>query len=280
MPEVRSRDARIRFDDVGQGEPVLLFLPGWCCSRAVFGPLVSRLGARHRVLSVDLRGHGQSEQGSGDFTSGTLLEDVLAVVAASGARQVIPVALSHAGWFALELRRRLGERVPGLVLVDWIVLEPPPPFLEALKGLQSERWQESRDALFGAWLEGVDSAEVIRFVREDMGRFDGQMWKRAGREIASGYAREGYPLRVLSSLAPPVPTVHLYSQPEDPAYLMAQQSFAADHPWFQVIKLEASSHFPMLEVPEQVVAHIEHFLSGIAARGVAAPMPQEDQNAF
>jgi pimeloyl-ACP methyl ester carboxylesterase len=260
MPEVQSREAHIRFDDVGRGEPALLLLPGWCCSRAVFAPLVSRLSARHRVLSVDLRGHGQSEQGGGDFTSGTLLEDLLALLAASGARQVIPVALSHAGWLAIELRRHLGARVPGLVLLDWIVLEPPPPFLGALRGLQSEAWQGSRDALFGMWLEGVESPEVIRFVREDMGRFEGDMWKRAGREIASAYTREGYPLRALSALIPPVPTVHLYSQPEDPGYLMAQQSFASDHPWFQVVKLDARSHFPTLEVPDEVVAHIEHFL--------------------
>jgi pimeloyl-ACP methyl ester carboxylesterase len=73
MPEVLSHQARIRFDDVGRGEPALLLLPGWCCSRAVFGPLVPRLSGRHRVLSMDLRGHGHSEQGSGDFSSATLL---------------------------------------------------------------------------------------------------------------------------------------------------------------------------------------------------------------
>jgi pimeloyl-ACP methyl ester carboxylesterase len=226
---------------------------------------------------MDLRGHGQSELGSGDLTSETLLDDVLAVVAASGARQVVPVALSHAGWFALELRRRLGERVPGLVLLDWIVLEPPPPFLGALQGLQSDGWRASRDALFEMWLEGVDSTEITRFVREDMGSFGGEMWRRAGREISSAYSREEYPLRALSALKPPVPTVHLYSQPEDPPYLMAQQSFAADHPWFQVIKLDARSHFPTLEVPDEVVEHLERFLSSLVARGVATPIPPEPE---
>lgn len=165
MPEVRSQGARIRYEDVGQGEPALLLLPGWCTSRAVFSPLLSRLGARHRVLSVDLPGHGQSEQGDEDFTSGTLLGDLLAVLQASGARQSVPVALSHAGWFAIELRRRLGERVPGIVLMDWLILEPPPQFLEVLRRVQSEAWRERRDALFGMWLAGVDSAEDIeRFV--------------------------------------------------------------------------------------------------------------------
>jgi len=273
MPEIRSKGARIRYEDVGRGEPALLFLPGWCTSRAVFGPVSSRLGARHRVLSVDLRGHGQSEQGDEDFTSSTLVEDVLAVVKASGARQVVPVALSHAGWFALELQRRLGARVPGLVLLDWIVLEPPRAVLEALKGLQSEAWLGSRAALFRMWLEGVELEKVIRFVQEDMGAFSGEMWRRAGREIASAYAREGYPLRALSALTPPVPVLHLYSQPPEPAYWMAQQSFAADHPWFQVERLDAHSHFPTLEVPEVVAEHLERFLSSLGAGDLAAFEP-------
>jgi len=272
MPEVRSQGARIRYDDVGLGEPALLFLPGWCTSRAVFGPLLSRLGAHHRMLSVDLRGHGQSGRGSEDFTNDTLVGDLQEVLRDSGVRQVVPVALSHAGWFAIELRRRLGERVAGIVLLDWLLLEPPPQFLEVLRGLQSEAWRENRDALFEMWLAGVDSDEATRFVREDMGAFGEEMWTRAAREIASAYGREGYPLRALSALSPPVPTMHLYSQTGSPEYVMAQQSFAADHPWFLAVKLDAQGHFPTFEVPEAMAEHLERFVSRKGVRSEASPM--------
>jgi pimeloyl-ACP methyl ester carboxylesterase len=272
MPEIRSQGARIRYDDVGVGEPALLFLPGWCTSRAVFGPLLSRLGAHHRMLSVDLRGHGQSGRGGEDFTSDTLVGDLLEVLRASGVRQVVPVALSHAGWFAIELRRRLGDRVAGIVLLDWLLLEPPPQFLEVLKGLQSEAWRENRDALFEMWLAGVDSDEATRFVREDMGAFGEAMWKRAAREISSAYGREGYPLRALSALSPPVPTLHLYSQADYPGYAIAQQSFAADHPWFHAVKLDARGHFQTFEVPEALAEHLERFVSSRGVRSEASPM--------
>jgi hypothetical protein len=56
--------------------------------------------------------------------------------AATGARQVVPLAISHSGWVAIELRRRLGSRMPVVVLLDWLVLEPPAPFLDALAALQ------------------------------------------------------------------------------------------------------------------------------------------------
>ncbi|TDM25809.1 alpha/beta fold hydrolase, partial [Macrococcoides caseolyticum] len=100
MQEVHTRGgARIRYDDAGQGEPALLFIPGWCTTRASFQKLIPRCSAFRRVLSVDIRGHGESEGGGADFDSTTVLEDLLAVVEASGARHIVPVAMSHAGWW-------------------------------------------------------------------------------------------------------------------------------------------------------------------------------------
>ncbi|NTX00973.1 alpha/beta fold hydrolase [Myxococcus sp. CA040A] len=264
MPEVRSTGgARIRYDDVGQGALTLLFIPGWCTRRDIFSPLVTLCAERHRVLCVDLRGHGESEHGDEDFDSDTVLEDLLAVIDASGARQVVPVAISHAGFLALELRRELGaERIPQLVVLDWIVTEPPPPFLATLRGLMSERWGRTRDELFQQWTRGVENKDVLRAVHEDMLEFSEEMWARAAREIAAAYSREGSPLRALAGLSPATPTLHLYSQPDTHDYLETQVAFAATHPWFHVMKLPAVSHLPTLEVPGLVAVGIEALVSG------------------
>lgn len=186
------------------------------------------------------------------------------------------MALSHGGWWALELRRQLGPRVPRLVLLDWLVLEPPPPFLLAVRALRTPRWKQARDALFAMWLHGVDSPDVIRFIHEDMGSFPGDMWNRAGREIEAVYSRDGSPLQALAGLSPPVPTLHLYAQPEDSAWLAAQRSFASSHPWFQVQKLASRSHFPLLELPEEMAARLGRFVdsgTGTRPEGLAPAPP-------
>ncbi|MEM4495617.1 MAG: hypothetical protein QXE96_07480 [Candidatus Caldarchaeum sp.] len=64
-----------------------------------------------------------------------LVEAAISVVSKSGARRIVTVSTAHAGWFAIELRRQLREKIDKLELLDWLVHEPPPPFLEALKGL-------------------------------------------------------------------------------------------------------------------------------------------------
>jgi pimeloyl-ACP methyl ester carboxylesterase len=64
------------------------------------------------VVALDWRGHGASQRPAGDYTTHDVLDDALAVIERAHAAAMIPVGLSHAGWVAIELRRRL----------DWMFL--------------------------------------------------------------------------------------------------------------------------------------------------------------
>ncbi len=263
MPHTKSI-APIAFDDQGRGEPALLCLPGWCIDRSAFQDLTRACSRFRRTLSLDWRGHGESAASEVDFGEEALLEDALAVIEESEIERVVPVALSHAGWAAIELRRRLGERVPAIVFLDWLVLDPPPPFIEALATLQeASHWRMTRDQLFDMWLRDVDNPKVIRMIREVMGSYGFEMWARAGRAIEGAYRREGAPLKTLAELRPPVRALHLYAQPADPEFLHAQENFAALNPWFTVKKVNAKSHLSMLEAPEDMAAAIESFLADV-----------------
>jgi pimeloyl-ACP methyl ester carboxylesterase len=262
MPEARSNGISIDYTDSGKDEPALLFMPGWCATREAFGKMADLCAAHRRVLALDWRGHGASGTPTGDFGEEGLVSDAVAVIKASGAEQVIPVALSHSGWVAIELRRKLEATVPKIVLIDWIVLDPPTPFLSALRGLQDpNQWEETRNRLFATWLQGVANPAVSQFVQFGMGQFAFDMWARAGREISAAYARSGNPLRALASLAPPIPILHVYAQPSDPLYWQSQQFFAESHSWFTPQRINALSHFPMLEAPEEMVEAIESFVA-------------------
>ncbi len=244
--------------DAGTGGPALLFVPGWCGDRTVFDTLlVDRAARGRRAVSVDLPGHGDSPE-IGDYDTTTLVDHLVATIENLGLDRVIPVGLSHAGWAAVELRRRLGpQAVPGVVLLDWMVLGTPPGFTDALAGLQSPAWQDVRRGLFGMWTSGVAVPALHTYVAA-MGGYGETHWRRAGREIAAAFATQPRPLAALAALQP-CPTLHVYAQPADDAVLHAQQAFAAAHPWFEVVRLEARSHFPMFEVPDDMAAAIEAF---------------------
>ena len=109
MAEAHASGVRIEYDDRGSGEPALLFLTGWCSSRERWEKVAGIAGASRRVLSFDWRGHGGSDPSPGEFGLTEMVEDALAVVAASDVETFVPCAASHSGWVAIELRRRLGE---------------------------------------------------------------------------------------------------------------------------------------------------------------------------
>jgi pimeloyl-ACP methyl ester carboxylesterase len=262
MAQTKSNGTIIRYDDLGHGEPVLLFLPGWCANRTVFKSLTQLCSTYRRCLALDWRGHGESGTASTEFGSEGLVEDALAVINASRGRHIVPVALAHAGWVAIELRRRLLGQIPRIIFLEWLVQEPPPSFLESLEGMQSQDlWRQTVDQIFDLWLHRVDNPELARFIHREMGAYPYEMWARAARSIGKAYAEAGSPLQALSRLAPPVPVLHLYATPKDDGFQNAQEAFAASHPWFRFHRLEAHSHFPMFEVPEVIALAIEAFVN-------------------
>jgi pimeloyl-ACP methyl ester carboxylesterase len=264
MPTTEVDGIRISYEDHGGGEPAFLCLTGWCSSRGRYERLVPALARQRRTLALDWRGHGESERAVGDFGQAEMVADALATIEAAAVERVIPVAASHSGWVAIDLRRRLGpDRVPAVVHMDWMVLEPPERYMAVIRQLQSpETWSEARDTLFRIWQAGVDAPEIQRVI-EVMREQAGDMWMRSGREIAAAYERGGSPLATYERIDPsPTRVLHLYGQPPDEAYLQAQRDFAAAHAWFIVETVPARTHFAMVETPEESASAIERFMVG------------------
>ena len=84
--EAHSDGLRINYSDSGQGEPALLFLPGWACDHTQVDPTAQISAEHRRVVVLDWRGHGRSESSSADFGYKEMVEDALSVIEASGAQ--------------------------------------------------------------------------------------------------------------------------------------------------------------------------------------------------
>jgi pimeloyl-ACP methyl ester carboxylesterase len=263
MATAEAEGVRIAYEDRGAGEPALLCLTGWCSSKERYEHLVPLLARSRRTVTFDWRGHGASQRDVPDFGVAEMVEDALAVLATAGIDRVVPVAASHAGWVAIELRRRLGpERVPKVVHMDWMVVEPSERYMDVIRMLQSpQTWAEARDTLFRIWRAGVETPEIDRVI-ETMAEQGAEMWMRSGREIESAYVRGfGSPLVAWEQLDPePTKVLHVYGQPRDEAYLEAQRDFARDHPWFAVQQVPATTHFAMVETAREAGSAIEPFV--------------------
>lgn len=106
----------------GQG-PTLLLLHGMLLSSAIWVHQLRDLAERHRVMAVDLRGHGRSTRGERPLELATMADDVHRVVDALGLSGCLLVGHSMGGMVALQLAQELAEderrrRFCGVALVS------------------------------------------------------------------------------------------------------------------------------------------------------------------
>lgn len=264
-----TKNLKLAFDDWGSGEPAILLLPGWCSDRAILTALAKLLNNGRRVINLDLLGHNESDCPKEDFGSADIVCEVIKIVDLLSINQFVTVSVAHAGWIAVELRRRLFNRLDKMIFLEWIITEPPSVFFRTLDSMQrADEWQNARDDLFRGWSAG--DLDLAKPFQEFMTSYDFDMWSRAGREIGKSYKEFGSALESLKTLNPP-PTVlnlysptqakNLYSQSDDSSYFAAQQKFAKNHPWFHFRRLSSKSHLPSVEVTQEVAREIEDFMA-------------------
>ena len=108
----------IAYEVHGAGEPTLILVHGWSCDSRYWREQIAHFAARHRVVTVDLAGHGHSGAGRADYTTRSFGEDVKAVAEAVGGDRLILVGHSMGGLIVAEAARLLPGRVLGLIAVD------------------------------------------------------------------------------------------------------------------------------------------------------------------
>ena len=108
----------IAYEVHGGGEPTLILVHGWSCDARYWREQLAHFAARHRVVTVDLAGHGHSGAGREDYTMRSFGEDVRAVADAVGGDRLILVGHSMGGLVIAEAARLLPGRVLGLIGVD------------------------------------------------------------------------------------------------------------------------------------------------------------------
>jgi pimeloyl-ACP methyl ester carboxylesterase len=244
---------KLAYEDRGAGKPAFVFVHGWTCDRSFFAPQAEHFSRWHRVVSVDLRGHGESDKPPGPYPISAYAEDVAYLIAQLGLGQVVAVGHSMGGITVLQLAAAHPDCVAAIVMVDpaaFVRLPEQRARTEAMvAAIEADNQEPRRQFLANnMFLPTSDRAHVER-VQAVMMAVPSHVAASAMRGIL---AFDG----PAAAAQCKVPALHLAATPpRNPPHLMSQWLPTVVNGW-----TVGAGHFNQLEVPEQVNAMIEGFL--------------------
>ena len=252
MATLTRSEVRLAYEEAGQGEPAMLFVHGWSCNRAFFGPQIEHFSHQRRCVGVDLRGHGDSDKPRQDYTMEGFADDLAWLCQQLQIARPVVVGHSMGGVVALVLAAQYPELVRAIVMVDGGtrgLTEPEPAWLARLRGLaEPDYLAAARIAVEQMFLPGDDPARRSWIME--------QMLATPQHVMLSATEQGGRCDMVAAASACRAPA--LYIQAGRPRPELAR--FGQLCPQLVIGRTVGSGHFNQLEVPDQVNAMIERFL--------------------
>jgi pimeloyl-ACP methyl ester carboxylesterase len=245
-------------DVVGSGDPPLLLVHGWGTDRSLWGPLRDRACKSHQVLSVDLRGFGQSDAPAQDYTIAGHSDDLAFLVDHLGLQRPVVIGHSMGGLVALDFAGRHADRARAAVILEAMVAAAPPVLAGLFPMLEQVRSESWRDY-------------VVRLMNHLTGPgFDPQLRAQLAASAASS------PQPVLVSALEGIiafDTVAAAAQVQCPLLYVGTDVTYADLPRWRTLcpqliseQLPGCGHYFPLEVPDQLAALVARFVQTNVAR--------------
>lgn len=153
MPTVRVNDIEMFFQDVGDGEPLVLIM-GFGGDITAWAFQIPEFSAGHRVIAFDNRGVGQSDAPDHPYTTRMMAGDALGLMDALGVDSAHVIGVSMGGMIAQELALARPDRVRSMHLA--CTLARPDPYMLALnaawRDMRIGLGRESTMRTLGLWL--------------------------------------------------------------------------------------------------------------------------------
>jgi len=255
---VSSKDGTpISYEIYGAGESTLVFVHGWSCDARYWRAQLPHFAENHRVVMLDLAGHGHSGTTRSQYTMRAFGEDVKAVIEATGSRRVILIGHSMGGSVIAEAARLMPNRVKGLIGVDTLENIEYPITREELKKMIAPLEKDFR-AGSRQFVEEMISPQTDPQLREwilsDMSAAPPAVALSAMNNMMSQYIT-GEAAKIFDEIRIPVITVNGDMWPVN--YEANRRHMLS----FDAIVLKGADHFLMLNRPEQFNRALETAIS-------------------
>jgi pimeloyl-ACP methyl ester carboxylesterase len=118
MAFVSNGDVRLHYREAGSGSPPLVFVHGGGVDHSTWDEHLVHFAAKHRVVAMDLRGHGQSARAQ-PYTNTNFRDDLAALIDQLDLGPAIIIGASRGAGIANRVAVDYPGRVAALVFIDY-----------------------------------------------------------------------------------------------------------------------------------------------------------------
>ncbi|MDF2626240.1 MAG: alpha/beta hydrolase fold protein [Symbiobacteriaceae bacterium] len=263
---LRRPEGVIAYDDTLSPGPLVVCVPSLGDVRGEYRflrPLLVQAG--YRVVTMDVRGHGESSTGWPDYAAASVGADVVALIQHLNAGPAAVIGTSMAAAAAVWAAAEAPELVGRIVLVGAFVRDMPMPFFQkiGLGAMLAGPWRVAAwTAYYGSLYPTAKPADFAAY--------------RAA--LKKNLAEPGRFAAVKGMLAAPkAPCTARLGQVQAPALVMmgskdpdfpnpaAEAAWLAEQVRGRVVMVEGAGHYPHAEMPAVAGAAIVAFLQEGAA---------------
>jgi pimeloyl-ACP methyl ester carboxylesterase len=261
---------RVAYLDEGAGD-VLLLIHGIGGSSDCWRGVVHKLAMRHRVIAVDLLGHGQSDKPRGDYSLGAFAVWLRDFLDALNIREVTVIGHSFGGGVALQFAHQHKEYCRRLVLISSGGLGPD---LGRLLRLLSLPGAELVLQLVGskpavrvgsvlrkrALSSGRETSRYSETLRAQASMSDRQSRAAFLRTLRSVVDHRGQAVCALDRLRTDLPTLIIFGELD--RCIPVAHAHSAHHalPGSLLHLIPGAGHQPQVECPDTVIGLVDDFI--------------------
>jgi len=256
-------DGSIAYEDSGGGGPLVICVPGMGDVRRQYRFLAPELASSgYRVVTMDLRGMGESSVDWPDYSAAAVGSDIVAMIAHLGAKRAFIIGNSMAAGAAVWAAAQVPDRISGIVLIGPFVRDVPAPWWSGalIKVAMLRPWGAASWSMYYKGLyptnPPADLDEYRRALRDNLkqpGRMEA-LQQMLDASKASCEAR-------IPEVKAPVLVLMGNKDPDfgDPA---AEANLVANRLRGHLVMVDGAGHYPHVEMPSEVEPAIIKFLGG------------------
>ena len=245
----------IAYSVSGDADTALVFIHGGMADKSFWDGQHAPFAGQHRVIAVDLAGHGESGRKRHEWGIVPFARDAVATITAERVTRAIAIGNSLGGPVAIEAAVLLGDAAKGVVGVDTFQdmgRRIDPEWARA----RADAWRRDPDCSLDEMLRALFHPDAPTALVADL---RARMRKTPPDVVADMFAAfGGYDTAASARLLRiPVRSINGDLFPTD---IDAVRRTIAD---FDAVVLPHTGHYPMLERPEEFNRHLANCLAGM-----------------